>query len=299
MTYLKKDRSVDDGAPVEFYKIVGPFGTIRLTTDNTPGILGGEIYNPLPGSISRSAIELSAVTDSTVTVDVIIPSDSEVAKLCCYKSSPDFLTVTILSAHRGDDWSTDFRVEWVGYGLSTSVSGDYATIKTGTAIQTLLGGNLGTVYYQRSCNHALFDERCKINKADWTITSTVTYIEGSMVRVVNDQAADHELRGGEIYIARTGEIRAIQDNVDNLIYVSYPFFDIELGEELEITYGCDHLRLGHCKQRFNNVANYGGMDWIPVDNPFADFAKEAIVTETLKTERARHVRVRSYTMETK
>jgi uncharacterized phage protein (TIGR02218 family) len=287
MSYSANDISVDNGQPVEFYKFIGPFGEIRYTSDNTPGEVDGELYMPLPGGISRTAIDVSAVADSGVSVDIIVPSNSDIAVLCCYRSSPEYLTVEVRSAHRGDNWLTDFKIEWIGYGLSTSVHGDNATIKTGSVIQTLMTGNLGSVYYQRSCNHRLFDERCKVKREDWTISTEVISIEGQTITVENDQAADKELNGGEIVNTRTGEVRAVHDHVNNVVVINYPFFDLVPGDTLEISFGCDHYRLSHCKQRFNNTENYGGMDFIPVDNPFSDLGKDAIVTETLKRSMAR------------
>jgi hypothetical protein len=32
--------------------------------------------------------------------------------------------------------------------------------------------------------------------------------------------------------------------------------------------GCDHL-LATCRDRFSNVANFGGFPWIPQKNPFS------------------------------
>ncbi|MGZ7144865.1 phage BR0599 family protein, partial [Streptococcus pyogenes] len=67
---------------------------------------------------------------------------------------------------------------------------------------------------------------------------------------------------------RTGEEQGILTNESNVLRIGYPFFDLLVGDSLELVQGCDHLRLGHCKNRFNNVAHYGGFDFIPDKNPF-------------------------------
>src|SRR5690606_23628846 len=95
---------------------------------------------------------------------------------------------------------------------------------------------------------------------------------------------DSELKAGEIVNTRTGEKRGIYDNNSNIVTISYPFVDIIPGDEVELVYGCDHKRTGHCRLRFDNVVNYGGFDFIPVVNPFTDLHFDSIVTETIKEE---------------
>lgn len=284
MSYAGKDKSVDKGAPVEFFKFYGNFGTFRYTSDDAPAMCNGELYLPIKGGVSCGAVETSSVADSVITVDITVPSNSGVALLYCFNKTPDNMTVEVRRAHRGDDWSVEFEVEWHGFALDTTVTGDYATIKTGSVIQAKLQGNVAAIYYQRSCNHVLFDERCKVNKADWTLEAVVTKIQGKLITVEEVPAGNGALKAGEIIIPRSSEKRGIYGNDENIITISYPFIDIEIGDAVELVYGCDHRRLGHCFSRFNNVANYGGFDFIPVTNPFVDLRFDTIVTETIKEE---------------
>jgi len=286
MTYTQKDRSIQDGEPVEFYKFIGPFGEFRYTSDNVPGTCDGDIYLPIEGGIDRTSIETGSIVDTIMTMDFRLPADSELAKLYCYKTTPDQILVEVRRAHRGDDWNTEFEMEWKGYGLGTSVSGHLAVIQTGSVLQSKLRGNVASIYYQRMCNHILFDERCKMNKEDWTLTATVAKVQNQLITVNDDGTGNDQLKAGEIKVPRTGETRSIYANANNIISISYPFVDIQVGDTVELTFGCDHKRLGDCKLRFNNVTNYGGFDFIPVVNPFTDLNFDAYVTETLKQERA-------------
>lgn len=287
MTYAANDRSIESGAPVEFYKFTGPFGIFRYTSDNEPGVCNGETYLPLIGGISKTAVETSTVVDSVVTCDITIPASSELAKLYCYVTTPDDLMVEVRRVHRGDDWNTEWKMEWFGFGMDTSTSGDQSVIRTGSVIQAMLTGNIASLYYQRSCNHALFDSRCKVNKAGWTLTTTIVKIQSSLITVDNDQTADGSLSGGEIINTRTGESRSIYENNDNEIKISYPFTEAEIGDTIELVFGCDHRRLGDCMNRFNNVNNYGGFDFIPTVNPFTDLHFDSLVTTTIKEDIAK------------
>ena len=282
MSYEQKDKSVKDGAPVEFYKFSSALGVFRYTSDNVPGDCDGEHYEVLPGGVERTAIETGSVVDTIMTMDFSFSAKSDLAKLYCYGTTPEELIVEVRRAHRGDDWATDFKIEWLGIGLDTSVRGMLATIKTGSIIQAKLSGNVATVYYQRMCNHVLFDARCKVNKADFTFTATVTKVQNQLITVDNDATTNGELKAGEIQVIRTGESRIIHDNQDNIIAVSYPFGNVQEGDTVNLVYGCDHARMGHCKNRFDNVVNFGGFPFIPVTNPFTDLNFDGKIITKIK-----------------
>jgi len=282
MSYTQKDLSVQDGEPVEFYKFSSPLGVFRYTSDNKPGMCNGELYEVIPGGIERTSVETGSVVDTVMTMDFIIPADSDVAKLYCYQITPEDLIVEVRRAHRGDDWATEWEMEWIGLGLDTSVSKHLATIRTGSILQAKLSGNVATVYYQRMCNHTLFDARCKINRADWTFPAVVTKVQRQLITVDNDNAHNGTLKGGELKILRTGEGRTIHDNQDDLITISYPFGSVEVGDAVELTFGCNRARLGDCKLRFDNAKNFGGFPFIPVTNPFTDLKFDGKIITKIK-----------------
>lgn len=295
MTYAVKDVSVESGEPVEFYKFTGPFGTFRYTTDNKPGVCNGELYIVLEGGVSRTPVDTGTATDSVVTCDITLPATCDLAVLYCYTKSPDELMVEVRRAHRGDDWNTEWEMEWHGFGLDTSTNGDEAVIRTGSALQALLTGNIASIYYQRSCNHKLFDSRCGVDKANWTLNATITKIQSSIITVDDDQAANDALAGGEIVNTRTGESRTIYSNTDNVLRVSAPLVMAEVGDTVELVFGCDHSRLGHCKNRFDNVQRFGGFPFIPTVNPFTDLHLDSKVVTSVKEDYVKY-RTSGYTV---
>lgn len=278
MTYAIKDISVASGAPIEAYKFIGPFGIYRFTSDSAPITVAGEVYDPLP--IVRTAIETGSVVDTIQTMDFVIPADTHLAKLYAFATTPRALTVEVRRVHRGDDYATDFKVEWIGEGVGYSTSGHWTTIQTGSVIQSKLSGNLSSVFYQRVCNHALYDSKCKVNKAAFTTVGTVTKIQNQIITVDNDGVANGVLVAGEVVNNRTGEVRAIISNTDNVLRIGYAFIDVKLGDTLSMSQGCNHLRLGDCKNKFANVPNYGGFDHIPEENPFSQLTNiDKVTTE--------------------
>lgn len=283
MTYDTRDRSVADSEPIECFKFEAPHKTWYLTSYNEAVTVDGDLYEPTSG-LTHTAFEVSSVLDSLTTVDFKLPSSHELARHFCFGLSPRFLLITVKTAHKDD--LANFKVEFTGRILGTGAEGEYGVIKTGSITQTELDDFLSSVFYQKTCNHVLFDERCKVLRATFTQTAIVVKIQGQIITVDDMVFAADELILGEMTNTRTGEKVGIVSNAANVIGVGFRFFDLIVGDTVELTQGCNHLRLGHCKTRFNNVDNYGGFDFTPEVNPFEelDFTARTIVTiKTKKT----------------
>lgn len=282
MTYALKDKSVHDGAPIECYEFIAPHKTWRFTSFQSEVTVVGQVYTPLP--ITRTGLETSNVIDGTITMDFNIPADSEMAKDFCFAKSPRSLRVVVRRVHDGDDFLTDYSVEWDGTLVGATALGNWGVIKTGSVVQSKLSSYLSSVFYQRNCNHVLYDARCKAIRADFTETAVVTKIQGQIITVDDMVFANDELILGEMTNTRTGEAVGIISNTANVIRIGVAFFDIVVGDTVELTRGCDHMRLGDCKTVFDNVDNYGGFDHVPEVNPFEklDFTARTIITTKVK-----------------
>src|SRR5690606_1490755 len=147
-----------DGRPIEGYRFVGPMGEFLFTSHPRAVNIAGYLFQPL--QITRTTIEASSVIDSIQTMDFNIPADCDLATLYCYEDAPTDLQAWVYRGHAGDDLETEYTIEWQGEWAGSSVTGMWATIRTGSVIQTRLQSNVSSVLYQRICNHVLFDERC-------------------------------------------------------------------------------------------------------------------------------------------
>jgi hypothetical protein len=278
MTYAVKDKSVHSGAPIECYEFVASHKTWYLTSYHEQITVAGKVFSPIP--ITRTAIETGNVIDTPTTMDFNIPAQHELAITFCFTVSPKTLGVTVYRVHEGDDYSTDYKIEYSGELAGSSASGSWGTIKTASKLQTRLNGNLSSVYYQKTCNHTLYDARCKVNRSSFTVTANVVKVQSQIITVDDMVFPASGLVAGEMTNTRTGEKQGIIANTSNVIKLGYRFFDILVGDVVELTQGCDHMRLGHCKNRFNNVPNYGGMDFIPEVNPFEQLNYQTTTSTT-------------------
>lgn len=266
MTYYSQDSSIENSKPVECYVFSTTKGVLRYTSYQEQVVVGGNVYTPL--AISHTPISMSLSLDSLSTVDISIPNDSPPALLFAYLFSPQKYDVTIMRTHEGLDWETEFQIEWVGAGYSSSSDLTTTKISTISKMQQAINSEFRLVVNNSICNHRLYDARCGVNKDDHSFTTTVTAIFYNKIKVTEDGFSNNELVRGTIEIIGTGEQRTIINNVDNEIEVLSPFDNIAIGSTVRLSRGCDLLRLGSCKSVFNNVSRYGGFDFTPVNNPY-------------------------------
>lgn len=266
--YDTADRSVHDGAAIECYKFVGELKTYRYTDNNAQVTVNGEVYAPLSG-IRRTAIETSSLLDNNQSIDVVLPITSEVAVTYNFLKMPLTLYLEIRSVQRGTNFATDWKLIWQGESSGFPVSNNDATIQTKSIIQSSLGRQLNQIVYQTSCSHEVYDERCSLDPADFTTTTTITKIKDNVITVVNTGRSDNELRIGKMVNTRTGEERVIVENVGHIVTVGYPFIDIVLGDTVSLIVGCDNTYTT-CTDVFDNVINAVMFMWMPFNNPYVN-----------------------------
>lgn len=265
MTYSEKDQSADEGAPVRFYEFRALTRNYRYTNDAEPQVFLGSTYQPI--NIEDTSLEVGPASGSVRSFNVVVPFDCDLAEDFGGVTMPDKLEITAYRVHRGEDWTTEYKTLWQSKVIGITRQGrQLALICVGIA-QSALTSNMNSVYYQQSCNHRLFDERCKVSKAANTAISTVVEIGPSAVEVQDDGWDDHGLRAGTLVNNRTQEQRLILDNVANIVTIGFPFYDILPGDEVQLIRGCNHS-FSECGVKFSNIANYGGYPYVPDRNPF-------------------------------
>ena len=249
--------------PIECFKIVGELKPYFYTSDGEPITVAGVVYEPLEG-LTRTAIELTAITDSLQTVDILVPITSDIAVDYALREMPVSFEVEIRNVDRDTD---EIELVYQGEYVSIEVIDNYVSIKTQSIIQAQLNNQTNQVVLGTSCNHVLYDALCKVDIALHTFTTTVLAIKGTKITVVNDFVGNDALQVGLMVNTRTGETRTITSNIDNIIRVGYDFIDIIVGDEVNLIRGCNH-KYNTCKNVFNNVPNYGGFMWLPTTNPY-------------------------------
>lgn len=261
------EQSRTDSAPVECYKFVGAFKTYRYTSSETRVFVGGEWYEPIP--LKRGTIKAGTQNDDNLNVEVTMPFDAELVLDYAYAVTPPTLDVDIIRAQSGGDLATDYEVFWKGRVRGFKINGRLATIIIPSIFSLALQGELPNYYYQAVCNHVLYDDGCKVDRAANTVTTTVQSVGDLTVSVIGEPGSAGTFAAGELVNTRNGERRLILSNVGSTITVGYPFVDLLPGDEVEVSKGCDHaFTSANGCPKFANQINFGGFPYIPPDNPF-------------------------------
>lgn len=119
------------------------------------------------------------------------------------------------------------------------------------------------------CRNTLGDAKCKVNLGPFTHTLTVASVTDNRSVVTSAIAlVDSYFNNGELEFLsgeNSGAQVKIADWVDssNTLTLFLPtFYDISAGDSVRCIAGCDK-RLVTCRDKFNNVLNFGGEPSIP------------------------------------
>lgn len=234
-------------------------------------------YQPVP--IQYSGIESSGTLDKkTLTVDAALTN--EVAEF--YRVSPPTYPVTLI-IRRGhlNDPTNEYLVEWSGRVLSCSREGSRAVFSC-EPISTAMRRTGLRRHYQYGCPHVLFGSQCNANKAAVTSNETIVQVEAAAL-TFNDgwvSTPDKALGGLVEWEGPNGTITRTVIAVDEgtRLRLNGPTTGLENGDTVAVSLGCNHRFVldsngavdsaeTDCLGVHNNIQNFGGQPWIPLDNP--------------------------------
>jgi hypothetical protein len=118
---------------------------------------------------------------------------------------------------------------------------------------------------------------CKVNKASFTMTGVIATVSGTTLSG-SDLAAqpDGWLQGGEIVIGTAHRLiksHTVYSAGMGEVIINRQILNPEVDSGGNINFtayaGCDHLPTT-CDTKFSNKINFGGQEYLPVKNPFAE-----------------------------
>ena len=284
MTYLAQEGATETGRPVELYLLEAKEGTefTAITSGNVSVTYDGKTYAPT--AMKRTSFKLSTKSSSG-NLTITVPTDNSFVQR--YKKGmpplPDELT--IFRNHLSD---TDSEVIpfWKGDVVSVTFEKDVAKITLKT-ISARLQRPVPKRTYSWACNHVLYDSGCQVGAESFRSDAKITAIGSDQVTLdlVEDGdwtgtsmgarwAADNDFFNGgycEVTIAGQNQRRTVQvvtNSAGLQCVLSTSINDLTTGATLRFYAGCNHSVVT-CKDKFNNVNNYGGCPFVPTRNPFS------------------------------
>ncbi len=267
--FRNKEISKDEGTPFELYEFVYGNTVYRYNTTASEIEAEGLWYSPAP--LSRGDFSLTGDARRSQLV-INAPSNFIIAQFLKAGMPASPILVTIKKKHLRSSYSdSDIMTEWIGRIIFAEWAHSGVKLHC-ESYYTSIQGNTNTRYYNYLCTHTLFSEPCKVNKENYKITALVSAINGTNITAPTFAAKpDRYFTGGYLIFneASTGlqHTRHINEHSGDTIELTNQIPELSVGDNVIVYPGCDHTH-STCKNKFNNVLNFGGFPWIPTRNPF-------------------------------
>lgn len=264
MAYIDDEASAADGDVVELFEFEGPQISYRYTSSAAAFVYLGNSYAPAPG-LTRSALGDGTPADAKALVVKLRCSEAVVIDYG-FGTPPRSLR---LRAHRVQRNSGAAYTIWDGAVVAISPKGGMADLRSVSQLGLRLSTQVPSITVQKQCQHFLYDDRCRVNRATYLIPSTVVSVSGkSVVLSTVGLAPDGWLQNGEIIRIADGERETIVRQVGAVIELLGPFRLLAPSDVVQLYPGCDHLIYSDCGDKFDNIKNFGGHANVPNSNPF-------------------------------
>lgn len=250
----------------------GELGPFAFTNGEEAITRAGVTYVPWP--ISHPDYTTTGTLDkSNINVDLARGSGLD-ALFNAYAPS-QVLNLFIFQGHMGDDPTpSNFPLEWSGQVASVSYE-DGSTLRvTVESIASSMRRPGLRRNYQLGCPHPLYGEGCRAKMAPATVIRTVTNVSGNHITVDSAPAiARGKYLGGMVMWtdedgkSRVATITAF--NASLAIYLRGYTGGINVGDQVKLILGCNRT-MGDCQNLHNNILNFGGQPFIPLESPLSE-----------------------------
>jgi hypothetical protein len=289
MTYQATDESAQDAQPVYKFLFATQTAEYMYTT-------AGYFISDSTGTWEPAPIRASSVTQNNELakngVKITLPRTNAVAQLFLGKVPEDTTSVTIYRGFQETDLD-EFQVFWKGRVASAEASQDAVTLEC-EDIFTSMRRPGNRARYQKGCRHALYSPQCGVSDHEYAVDATITAQSGFTITVdftldsvgsgdSNSLVSEDDYFLGGVVELGDGSRRAVvgqtQTGSGAILTLISQFTTIEIDSVSAFATlypGCRH-NTSDCKNKFNNLENYGGFPWLPSKNPFANSVNGSIV----------------------
>lgn len=273
MSYDASETGIQTGTPVELYTIESSLWTYRFTSYDEDVAFGGITFASIP--ISRGQVEVSSLGNLR-ELTLTMPADHEMIGRLRSNGIPVRgvrLTISRYHVTAGVGLLPGVPITrnlWHGEVSTIESDEQYARIRVPLLLDEQINVHLPIARGQRTCNHRLYSTGCGIARHHlFCVTPTVLTVSG-VTLVVSSMSgqADGWAKHGEVVRLYDGERRSILEQVGTTLTLDMPFAELDSGDAIEVWAGCNWL-VETCRDKFNNVVNFGGHPHFPESNPTA------------------------------
>jgi uncharacterized phage protein (TIGR02218 family) len=255
-TYDDNERSVSQNRPIDLYTITTPTKTYRLTSHVVDVQYGGFTY--VAATMSRGNQQVAQDLTGRELV-VYLPISHPFVQRFVASGLPEHGTTVRLL--RMQSVSGSAIQQWDGFAQAIAIDGHVANVRCPSATDDPLRVKLPQVAAQRQCNHVLYDAQCSLDRSFFAINPPAVYItaiSGNTISLSTVAGSfDQRFQFGEV-LHGSGQRRMVLSQVGTVLTLNAPFVDAVVGDGVIVYSGCNH-DIVTCRDKFNNVVNYGGM----------------------------------------
>lgn len=235
-------------------------GDVEVTISGT----GSNAGTYSPATIDREQTQYT--TDLEVSTLIINAGYIEDPMLEYIAINPiEVYWVEVLKLFR-DQEEQELTTVFVGQITNVIFQGNATKIHC-VGFEKLLTNPIPKYRYQPGCNHTLYDTKCSIDKTSYDINATLSSVSSDGLTLIsssfNTGGAQYFTEG---YVSWQGNKRKIMSHVTNTITIQYKISDLAASDIVTVYPGCNKS-ITTCKNKFNNVDNFLGFPYIPLDNP--------------------------------
>lgn len=190
---------------------------------------------------------------------------------------PSFISTLKIYEGNFSDYDRDYRQVWSGRIINCKFEGGLAKFTCEPASTSLSRPGLRR-NYQRPCPHAVYGPLCKANRVEesvsWVSGSEDEWVLSLPAAFISPESYD----GGLVsWVDSSGNrrfqtiLRSILDGGSLRVRVNRSLRVGEVPNSISVVKGCDHTEEA-CSIWHNNIVNYGGCPFIPLDTPINKFS---------------------------
>lgn len=253
--------------PLELYHIWREGGVHwRYTSYSSVLSYGGNNFTP--ALIQRGSAKYDAQFEVT-TLDVTFGYIEDPVVEYIAQNPVELLWIEVLRFFE-DVTPEEVSVIFVGQIKNVNFQGNVGIAKC-VGFEHYLKQRIPKYRWQVGCNNDLFDTFCSTDggpQADsYKTTTTITAVDADGVVLTSSdfglKADGYFTRG---YLKWGDYYRMIVDHTGNDITIRFDMPYFASGQQVDAFAGCDR-QLTTCRDKFDNVLNFFGHPWIPMDNP--------------------------------
>lgn len=267
MTYALTERSAASAKPVRLYQFSR--GVLRWSYNSSDRDIShlNQVFKAVRGGIKDAGIRQTGQASPDV-LKITAPADLEVARLYRGAAPSSPIQLTVFARHYGVD---DYLVIWSGEIRSVKWPAlDRCEISCSplTERMEMQGLRLG---WERNCPHALYSTACGVDMSFHRVDSTVQSMDGTSVSngAFAGYPAGHFAGGLVEWTISGGEFerRGIEAHSSSTLTLLGGTGGISLNQAIRVYPGCAQT-VASCKNRFDNLANYGGIPHLAGKSPW-------------------------------